>query len=166
MARLFVIMGVSGSGKSTLAEALARETGWPRLEADDFHPARNIAKMRSGHPLSNEDRRQWIASMREAIAVLTDEAVIATCSALNSQVREWLTQGLERQVYWCWLRVDERVARDRLKSRTGHFMPESLISSQFEALEPPEDVWQIDATVPFIEMFNQINTRIAGAVAG
>lgn len=166
MARLIVIMGVSGSGKSTLAAALAGQTGWPCLEADDFHPSANIRKMTAGEPLTNDDRRRWIHSMRAAIGAFSDHTVIATCSALNNTVRGWLTEGLDREVSWCWLKLDEDTAFERVRSRSGHYMPAALVRSQFEALEPPALAWQIDTTRPLAQNLEEVNRRLSVPVAG
>ncbi|MBO6795908.1 gluconokinase, GntK/IdnK-type [Maricaulis sp.] len=165
MARLIVIMGVSGSGKSTLAAALAEQTGWCCLEADDFHPSENIRKMAAGEPLTNDDRRSWIRSMRAAIDALSDHTVIATCSALNHTVRGWLTEGLDREVSWCWLKLDEDTACERVRFRSGHYMPAALVRSQFEALEPPAEAWQLDATRPLAHNLEELNHRLSAPVA-
>lgn len=165
MARLVVIMGVSGSGKSTLAGALAEQTGWPYLEADDFHPPENVRKMAAGQALTDADRRGWIRTMRRAIDARPDHTVIATCSALNETVRGWLVEGLDRDVSWCWLKLDEKTAWERVQSRGGHYMPTALVRSQFEALEPPAAAWQIDATLPLAHTLNAMKTRLLAPAA-
>jgi gluconokinase len=135
---VLVIMGVSGSGKSSVGRPLAARLGWTFQEGDDLHPAANIAKMERGEPLDDADRAPWLAAIaawidRQATA---GEPGIVTCSALKRAYRDVLTAGrpFVRIVYLKGSRalIGERVAR-----RTGHFMPASLLHSQFATLEPP-----------------------------
>ncbi|GHS86251.1 gluconokinase [Actinomycetota bacterium] len=132
-----VVMGVAGSGKTTVAEILADRLGWPFAEADDFHPAANIAKMSAGTPLTDEDRWPWLAAMRDW---LTEQAragrsAIVTCSALKVAYRDVLREA-EGRVRFVHLDGTAEVIGSRLASRSGHFMPPSLLPSQFETLEP------------------------------
>jgi len=133
---VLVLMGVSGCGKSTVAGLLAGRLGWAFEEGDDLHPAANVEKMASGHPLDDEDRRQWLAKVAEWIGEHIDagEPGIVTCSALKKSYRDVL-RG-ERVVFVYLAGTREQIAR-RLAARHGHFMPASLLDSQFDALEPP-----------------------------
>ncbi len=131
-----VLMGVSGCGKSTVAGLLAGRLGWDFEEGDDLHPAANVAKMASGHELDDEDRWPWLAKVAEWIAEHTDvgRPGIITCSALKRSYRDVLRGEHVVFVYLAGSR--EQIAR-RLAARQGHFMPASLLDSQFDALEPP-----------------------------
>lgn len=132
-----VIMGVSGSGKTTLAQILAARLGWPYAEADEFHPQANIDKMTAGIPLTDEDRWPWLAAMRNW---LTEQAgagrsTIVTCSALRLAYRDLLREA-EGRVRFVHLTADPDVIGPRLGRRAGHFMPATLLPSQFATLEP------------------------------
>lgn len=133
-----IVMGVSGAGKTTLGVALATLLGVDFADADEFHPAANIAKMRSGTPLDDADRQSWLA----AIAARVDawrargQGGVITCSALKRAYRDVVIGGRDgvRLVY---LRGSPELIRARLKHRQHHFMPASLLDSQFETLEEP-----------------------------
>jgi gluconokinase len=131
-----VLMGVSGCGKSTVAGLLAGRLGWDFEEGDDLHPAANVAKMASGHQLEDADRWPWLAKVAEWIGEHTavGRPGIITCSALKKSYRDVLRGDGVVFVYLAGSR--ELIAR-RLASRHGHYMPASLLDSQFDALEPP-----------------------------
>lgn len=131
-----VLMGVSGCGKSTVAGLLAGRLGWDFEEGDALHPAANVAKMASGHRLDDEDRWPWLAQVAGWIREHTDvgRPGIITCSALKKSYRDVLRGEHVAFVYLAGTR--EQIAR-RLAARHGHFMPASLLESQFDALEPP-----------------------------
>jgi gluconokinase len=133
---VLVLMGVSGCGKSTVAGLLAGCLGWDFEEGDDLHPPANIEKMAAGRPLDDEDRWPWLAKVDEWIVEHTGAGRpgIITCSALKKSYRDVLRGEHVVFVYLAGTR--EQIAR-RLAARHGHFMPESLLDSQFEALEPP-----------------------------
>jgi gluconokinase len=133
-----VVMGVSGSGKSTVGEALAARLGWPYEDGDKFHPESNVAKMRAGHPLTDEDRWPWlraIAAEIDRVCELGDHVVIG-CSALRRVYRDILVHG-RTDVRIVFLNGTEPLIEDRLNRRKGHFMPPGLLASQFATLEPP-----------------------------
>ena len=135
---ILVVMGVSGSGKTTIAALLARKLGWTFRDADEFHPSANIAKMKSGVALTDDDRWPWL----RAIASFIDEErargdhAIVTCSALKRSYRDIIV-GTRRDVRLIYLKGDKALIATRLKMRHGHFMPETLLQSQFDALEEP-----------------------------
>jgi gluconokinase len=133
---VLVLMGVSGCGKSTVAALLSGRLGWDFEEGDDLHPAANVDKMAAGHPLDDEDRWPWLAKVAGWIGSHTDagQPGIITCSALKKSYRDVLRGEHVVFVYLSGTR--EQIAR-RLASRHGHFMPETLLDSQFAALEPP-----------------------------
>jgi carbohydrate kinase (thermoresistant glucokinase family) len=115
IAHLIVIMGVSGSGKSTLAAALAEHQDVPWLDADDFHPPENVSKMSAGLPLENVDRRGWIAATLDAVNARSEPVILLACSALNEGVRDLLATGSQKSIAWCWLQIDEALARSRVR---------------------------------------------------
>ncbi len=159
-----VFMGVSGCGKTTAAQLAAELTGWPYAEADDFHPKANIDKMSAGHPLDDDDRRPWLEAMRdwmsqraaEGGAVAGGGAIaegsgsagslddagrtaerpgsIVTCSALKRRYRDILREA-DGRVVFVHLHGDASIIEGRLAHRTGHFMPASLLPSQYADLE-------------------------------
>jgi len=133
-----VIMGVSGSGKTTVARPLAARLGWPFEEGDGFHPPANIAKMKAGVPLTDADRAPWLAAIAAWIdgQAAAGQPGVVTCSALKRAYRDRLTEG-RPQVRIVYLKGSRALIADRLAKRTHHFMPPSLLASQFAALEPP-----------------------------
>jgi gluconokinase len=148
-----IIMGVSGSGKSTIAGKLAERLHWTCEDGDRFHPKSNVEKMSAGHPLTDQDRRPWL----EAIAGEIDrvgrdgEHAVIACSALKRAYRDILVHGRD-DVRIVYLKGSRDLIARRLKLRKGHFMPPTLLESQFNTLEPPglsEDpiVADIDASV-------------------
>lgn len=136
-ASIVVIMGVSGSGKSTVAEHLARHLGWDLQEGDDLHPASNVAKMRSGIPLTDADRGPWLDLVAAWISAHRAAGTpgIITCSALRRAYRDRLRGP---GVVFVHLDGTPEQIDDRLSARRHHFMPESLLSSQLDTLEPLE----------------------------
>lgn len=135
--RQIVVMGVSGSGKSTVGAALAQRLRVPFADADDFHPAANIAKMTAGQPLDDDDRYPWLATIGQWLADHPDGGVMS-CSALKRRYRDQLREQCP-EVEFLHLHGTPEVISARQASRPGHFMPASLVASQFATLEPLED---------------------------
>jgi gluconokinase len=135
-----VVMGVAGSGKSTVARLLADRLGRPMAEADEFHPEANIAKMSAGIPLTDADREPWLRSLRDWISAHDAEGrgTVVTCSALKRSYRD-LLRGASARVRFVHLSGSREVIGERLAGRSGHFMPPSLLDSQFADLEPLRD---------------------------
>ena len=129
-----VVMGVSGCGKSSVALALADRLGRPFIEGDAHHSAQNIAAMRAGIPLTDADRLPWLATLAQLLKNASGPAVL-TCSALRRSYRDKLRQG--GPIVFVHLAGSPDVIADRIGLRKGHFMPETLLDSQFAALEPP-----------------------------
>lgn len=136
--RALVVMGVSGSGKSTIGEALAERLGWRFEDGDGFHPPSNVAKMKAGHPLNDDDRRPWLEAISAEIERVAAERghVIIACSALRRAYRDILVHG-RPDTRIVFLDGSEELIAARLQKRKGHFMPPGLLASQFETLEVP-----------------------------
>lgn len=131
-----VVMGVSGSGKSTVGAALAQRLGVPFADADDLHPPANIAKMTAGEPLDDADRRPWLETIGEWLAAHPEGGVVS-CSALKRAYRDQLRSHVA-DLELLHLEGSYEVIARRQASRPGHFMPASLLASQFATLEPLE----------------------------
>ncbi|HEV7649229.1 MAG TPA: gluconokinase [Actinophytocola sp.] len=129
-----VVMGVTGSGKTTVAAALARRLGLPFADADGFHSAANVAKMAAGVPLDDEDRGPWLRAIGEWLAT-QDGGGVVSCSALKRAYRDSLRERAP-DAFFVHLHGDRETVRRRVAGRPGHFMPASLVDSQFAALEP------------------------------
>jgi gluconokinase len=133
-----IVAGVSGAGKTTIGRRVAEQLGFTFVEGDDDHPPANVAKMRSGVPLTDADRRPWLEALRKSIDgwIAAGRNVVLTCSALKRAYREIL--GVERpEVILVYLAGAPDLIHERMEHRRGHFMPPDLLRSQFEALEPP-----------------------------
>ena len=132
-------MGVSGCGKTTVGRALAERLDASFLDADDFHPAANVEKMRAGTPLNDEDRTPWLAALNRELRErsLGGERVVLACSALKLRYREAISAQIVH-VDWIFLDGSFNVIAERVRARANHYMPESLLRSQFEALERPD----------------------------
>lgn len=153
---VIVIMGVSGSGKSTVGRALARAIGARFHDADDFHPAANIEKMRNGQPLTEEDRGPWLLALRNGIDEwLTQTGVsVLACSALTVASRELL--GVDREsVRLVYLRGSPELIRSRMRGRQ-HFMPPELLATQVATLEPPGRALTLDIDEPVEKLVERI----------
>jgi gluconokinase len=136
MATPIVVMGVSGSGKSTVGAALAQRLRVPFADADDFHPPDNIAKMSAGHPLDDDDRHLWLEAIGEWLAGHRGGGVMS-CSALKRKYRDQLRRHCA-DIEFLHLEGSVETIGRRQASRPGHFMPATLLASQFQTLEPLE----------------------------
>jgi gluconokinase len=143
---IVVLMGVSGSGKTTVGRLLADQLGWAFVEADDYHPAANVEKMRRGEPLTDADRRPWLDALRRRIddACRRGENVVLACSALKHAYQDYLERDDPACVWYVYLHGSEDLICRRLAARKGHFMNPALLHSQFELLEPPADAVRVD----------------------
>ena len=134
-----VVMGVSGAGKSTVGTLIAARLDCPFRDADSFHPPANIAKMKSGAALTDEDRRPWLAAIAAWIAAhrAAGTSGVVTCSALKRVYRDIVTDRQRADVRLVYLKGEFDLIAARLAARKGHFMPPALLRSQFDALEEP-----------------------------
>lgn len=133
MDHVVVVMGVSGSGKSTVGRMLAGRLGVPYAEGDDFHPKANVDRMAAGRPLTDEDRWPWLRAIAEWIR--EHRAGVVACSALKRSYRDMLRSD---RTWFVHLHGNRQVLAERMRARTGHFMPPELLDSQFADLEPLE----------------------------
>jgi gluconokinase len=140
-----LIMGVTGSGKTTIGRLLAAELGWTFRDADEFHPAANIAKMSRGAPLDDADRTPWLAAIHAFIdqTLARGGRAVVTCSALKENYRRILVSD-RAQVKLVHLAGDFALIHRRLRERSSHFMKPEMLPSQFATLEPPANALTID----------------------
>jgi len=155
---IILLMGVTGSGKTTVGHALAAELGWKFADADDFHPAANVAKMRAGIPLEDADRTPWLHALQDAIVdwLSHGDSVVLACSALKASYRNLLRVSTDVKVVY--LRGSFELIQHRLAERHGHYMNPTLLQSQFDTLEEPTDATIIDADVPVPQIVSAIRT--------
>lgn len=135
MSQLIAVMGVSGSGKTTVGAALAQRLRVPFADADDFHPQANIDKMSAGIPLDDADRAPWLAALGAWLATHAADGGVLSCSALKRDYRDTLRAAAPTTLF-VHLAGDQEVVRRRVAGRPGHFMPASLVATQFATLEP------------------------------
>jgi gluconokinase len=160
--KLLIVMGVSGSGKTTIGRLLAERTGWTFKDADDYHGDDNIAKMRAGVPLTDEDRIPWLDTLRRNVvapSLETGQPAILACSALKAAYLGRLGAQDPRVRVVC-LKGDVQLIRERMERRSGHFMGADLLASQFQALEVPDDALVVDVARPPQVIVDEIIRRI------
>jgi len=152
-----VVMGVSGAGKTTIGQALANELGWRFIDADDYHPEANVAKMARGEPLGDEDRWPWLDRLNSMIK--EEERAVLACSALKERYRQRLARGIEG-LRWVYLKADAALIGSRLAQRRHRYMPASLLESQFAALEPPAQALTVDVSADVAACVAAIAARL------
>ena len=135
-----IVMGVSGSGKTTVGRALSERLSATFLDADNFHPAENVTKMRAGTPLNDGDRAPWLCTLNDELRTrsVQGERVVLACSALKKNYRDAISAKLAR-AHWIFLDGSFELIAARLRERSNHYMPESLLRSQFDTLERPDN---------------------------
>ena len=161
MTQRIVVMGVSGCGKSSLGAALSQALGIPYRDGDDLHPAVNVAKMRAGEALTDADRWPWLDRVAQELARLAP--VIVGCSALRRAYRDRIRAGAGGPVLFVHLAGSREVIAARMAARSGHFMPASLLDSQFATLEPPgpdEAAITVDIDQPMDRLVAEILRRL------
>ncbi|MGC6465368.1 MAG: gluconokinase [Akkermansiaceae bacterium] len=152
--KAIVVMGVCGSGKSTVGTLLAERINGVFLDGDDFHPPENVAKMRAGTPLDDDDRKGWLEALAREIREAKEPTVIA-CSALKESYRDILS-GAE----FIFLNGSEELLAERLAARQNHYMPPGLLRSQLETLEAPADALVLDIRKSPGKLVDEIIARI------
>ena len=155
-----IVMGVVGSGKTTIGRLLAESMSWQFADADDYHSAANVEKMRNGIPLTDADRAPWLETLRSLIAswITAKTNAVLGCSALKQAYREILQFSPEaRTVY---LKATPEVLAQRLRARPGHFMTEQLLQSQLATLEEPGDAIVVDADRLPAEIIAEIKSKL------
>jgi gluconokinase len=156
---VIILMGVAGSGKTTTGRKLAESLGWKYFDADDFHSAANVAKMKSGVPLNEEDRKPWLESLQRLIQerLANDQPAVLACSALKQSHRDVLM--IDERVKLVYLKGDYALIKARLGGRSNHFLNPALLESQFQTLEEPIRALCIDIQSTPDEIVDIIRTQ-------
>jgi gluconokinase len=165
---IVIVMGVTGAGKTTIGQLLAEHLGWQFADADDFHPAANVEKMRRGIPLTDDDRWPWLDRLHAEIEswIADGRNAVLACSALKQSYRARLDAGLEaaREVRFVYLKGSPALIAERLRERHGHFAGEAILAGQFADLEEPaagdKDVITVDIDATPEEIVAEIRTRL------
>ena len=146
-------MGVSGCGKTTIGKELATKLGWDFYDADDLHPSENIAKMRSGIPLDDDDRAPWLVSLHALISTCLKENKpgVLACSALKERYRQMLLAG-NQGLQIVYLKGDYDLIWVRMIDRSDHYMKPEMLKSQFDALDEPTNGLDVDVSLPVAEI--------------
>jgi carbohydrate kinase (thermoresistant glucokinase family) len=160
-APIVVVMGVSGSGKSTIGELVAEALSVPFIDADSLHPVANVEKMAAGHPLTDEDRWPWLATVGKALAAADATGAVVACSALKRVYRDAILAEAPRALF-LHLTGSREVLASRLERRSGHFMPPTLLDSQLKTLEPLAE----DEPGIVVDIAPDVMTIVSDAVAG
>lgn len=164
---IIIVMGVTGTGKTTIGQAIAARLRLPFFDADDFHSAENIAKMRAGTPLTDDDRAPWLSCLNELlkkhVSERKSEGAVLACSALKAAYRERLRCSLHG-VRFIYLRGSREILNARLIERRGHYMNPALLDSQLATLEPPTElnnVIAIDIASSLLAVIAEIESRLS-----
>ena len=157
---VIVLMGVSGSGKTMIGSLLAQQLRWQFADADDYHPAANVEKMRNGIPLTDADRAPWLDALNSVIAgwINRKTSAVLACSALKQAYREKLQ--VDRQVRVVYLKASPGLLAQRLLERRGHYMKKEMLESQLATLEEPEDALTVDANRTPDEIVHEIRRHL------
>lgn len=157
-----LVMGVAGSGKTTVGRRVAERLDWAFLEGDRFHSKANVAKMASGEPLTDEDRWPWLAAMHAALAQHQAEgrSAVLACSALKASYRARLLNDLDNTQI-VYLKGDFDLINQRMQARQGHYMKASMLESQFNILEEPDDAWNVDVALPVDTLVETVLDQLA-----
>ena len=149
-------MGVAGSGKTTIAKLLSKKINVFLIEADDYHSKKNIDKMSAGIPLNDDDRYDWLIKIKEEINKRKSfQNLVVACSALKEKYRSILNI---KEDYLVYLKISKNTAQIRIKNRQDHFMPDSLVESQFAILEEPNVCITLDETLTPDEMTSHLTS--------
>ena len=159
---IILIMGVAGAGKTTVGRQLAATLGWRFCDGDEFHSPEHIDQLRRGVPLTDDDRRPWLAKIREAIGAWVNrgEPVVLACSLLKAAYRASVLAGYSDHVRIVYLKAGRALLQHRLAHRTGHFMGKALLASQCDILEEPTEAVVVDAALPTAILVGQIRSTL------
>ena len=158
---IYIVMGVSGCGKSTVGSLLSEKLSVPFYDADDFHFPESIEKMSQGTPLTDEDRKPWLTLLANNIVQWeSDGGAVLACSALKQSYRDLLSSTTDQVVQFIYLEGDQEVLSSRLRNRESHFMPETLLQSQFATLEVPQEALTVSISSSLDEMITEILQKI------
>lgn len=154
----FILMGVAGSGKTSIGKMLAERLGWDFLDADDFHPAENIAKMAAGIPLNDDDRSPWLASLHDRLSSMlkAGKHPILACSVLKEAYRQRLMDDGNGGLVLVYLKGSYDLIYRRISERAGHYMKPEMLQSQFATLEEPKTAFSVDIDQSPEEIVQQI----------
>jgi gluconokinase len=158
---VIVLMGVSGAGKTTVGQLLASQLKWEFADADDYHSATNIEKMRKGIPLTDADRAPWLETLRALITtwIATRKNVVLACSALKHAYREKLR--IAPEVQFVYLKGTPQLLHQRLHARRGHYMTEQMLDSQLATLEEPGRALAVDVDRVPADIVSEIRVTLA-----
>jgi gluconokinase len=158
---VIILMGVPGAGKTTVGQLLASQLNWEFADADDYHSATNVEKMRQGIPLTDADRAPWLETLRALVAtwIAAGKNAVLACSALKRAYREELQ--IAPEVQFVFLKGTPQLLRQRLHARQGHYMTEQMLDSQLATLEEPKHAVAIDVDRPPAEIVKEIQARLA-----
>jgi gluconokinase len=157
---IVILMGVTGAGKTTVGRRLASELKWEFADADEFHPAMNVEKMRRGIALSDDDRGPWLERLRAAIERWIGERknVVLACSALKRSYRQQLNVDLN--VRFVYLKGSSQLIAERLRARAGHFAGEAILAGQFSDLEEPDTAVTVEISAAPEEIVSEIRQKL------
>ena len=142
---IIIVMGVSGSGKTTVGKALASGLDIPFYDADDFHPKKNIAKMKKGIPLQDSDRKSWLETLSKNLTQWqAARGAVLACSALKEMYRTALNSGVNNNITWVYLYGRSELIKERMVGRKKHYFKPELLVSQLADLEPPQYGWHFN----------------------
>jgi gluconokinase len=160
--RIIVVMGVSSSGKSTVGQSIARRLHVPFLDGDGYHPPANVEKMRSGIPLTDEDRWPWLERLAIALHEAADkkDAAVGACSALRRAYRDYLIEKAGEPILFVYLQGSREVIAERMARRQHEYMPTSLLDSQFATLEVPDPEAENVQIVPVTDSVDRITQTV------
>ncbi len=159
---IYIVMGVSGCGKSTVGKLLAEKLSIPFYDADDYHFPENVKKMENGIPLTDVDRKPWLTLLADNIKLWESSGgAVLACSALKQIYRDLLASTTTDVVKFIYLKGDKSVLFSRLTERESHFMPDTLLDSQLQTLEPPADAITVSIEQSLDDMLSQILKEVS-----
>ena len=161
-ARIIIVMGVSSSGKSTVGQSIARRLHVPFLDGDGYHPQANVEKMRSGIPLTDQDRWPWLDRLAIALHEAADRkgAAVGACSALRRVYRDFLTEKAGEPILFVYLDGSREVIAQRMARRQHEYMPTSLLDSQFDTLEVPDPASENVLVAPVTDSVEKLTQTV------